>query len=179
MIFFYPFPCTMSSLSLFKQAEQVVKPWECNTFKKRFLMKANAANHHRQASSAQCRTRGFCRVSIAPVTDEEEIEENKSSHSELKEVNDVSVNIEECDEGINRERESIELPFGPDDEKPEIEAKKVRMSRRGIIKSTPYKISQVLRRMEELAQNDSTHSNRVIASKVGEEFSTHWRNCYR
>ena len=169
----------MSFLSIFNQAEQVSKPWECNSCRKRFLLKAHAANHQRQSNSSQCRTRGFCRVELAVITDEEEEETKSLNKTELNEEMAASSNVENAAERVDREQAAVDIPFGPDDEEPVIQVKKDRMSRRGMVKSTPYKISKVLRRMEELADSDSKLSNRAIAATVGVEFSTHWRNCYR
>ena len=49
----------MSFLDLFKQPIKVKKPYSCLSCKARFLLKAHAANHQRQASSRYCRDRGF------------------------------------------------------------------------------------------------------------------------
>ena len=73
----------------------------------------------------------------------------------------------------------VVLPFGDDMKHVEEAFGKDRRTRKGSVKSSAYKISRCLKRMEELHETSPNMSQRTIASQVAIEFSTYPRNCYR
>ena len=186
----------MSFLSQFNQAKPIIKPWKCCSCNRRFKQKAHAVNHQRQTSSLSCRAMGFCLADeptadpesievVEPIQDRvdvvrDEVEESVLSADSMERIMSGEDRIDFVDnEGHIAGTELPDVQCGLEDEKLGLFMKEQRMSRKGTMKSTPFKISRCLRRMEELARQDDSLSQRSLSTKVAEEFSTNWRNCYR
>ena len=187
----------MSFLSHFRQPAPVHKPWMCNSCRRRFKIKAHAANHQRQSCSVSCRSMGFSFVSSQAM----ESDNKESIVDDLVENNEVAgdntgaqdsdahqLGNSDCeldmesytdDESNLAQEEHAIFPFGDDVDEMEQDVKKDNLSRKGSMKATPYKIDRCIRRMEDLSTTDESLSQRAIAVQVAREYSTHWRNCYR
>ena len=147
-------------------------------------MKAHAANHQKQTSNPRCRKSGYGIVEQSnhdnldapPMErvmeeDEEEIPEEK--------MHEVPSTRNTSDEEPNERVDDILLPFGNDINVIEESLVKDRQSRSGSMRSSAKKISQCLKRMDELHISSPSMSQRTIATRVAREFSTFPRNCYR
>ena len=176
----------MSFLSLFKQPKKLVKPFKCRSCKCRSLIKAHAANHQRQSSSLLCRKLGFVfdlekKIRQEGHSEKSVIELLKQSKKPSPVVTDGSKKSEVEDEDVKGGYSEGEVALGADDENLKDEIRSEMMRRKGCMRATPSKISQVLGRMEEkeIIKENPRMSQRMVARKVAAEYSTVPRNPYR
>ena len=175
----------MSFMSLFVQAKSPNKPYKCRSCSKRFTMKAHAANHKKQSSSASCRRMGFIHVgmlenSFISPRDVQQDSQIQGEVNEMEELEFEELKIQN-EPGVEFNEDQVDevLQIGDELESVVDALKQERLTRKGCMKATPFKIACCLRRMITLREEDSTMSNRAISVKVASEFSTKWRNCYR
>ena len=172
-------------MDLFRQPPSISKPFVCLACRARFRFKAHAVNHRRQTPSLSCRLQGFMcdddqTVPAIPVFSHPAAQNQQEEAVPQRNIVIQGVEPEiRVMENKNVEGDNEILPFGEEINLNEQAVKKQNLSRKGMMKCTPHKISSCLKRMEQILQSNEKLSKRAIAAKVAEEYSTAWRNCYR
>ena len=136
----------------------------------------------------QCRSKGYIHDLGEPNRPMQEAAEKENEHSSLENIEEKQFELVENEPTLEKEalrndeqagafkldepkQQRDVIPFGDHDENADRVISQMRMSRKGCVKASPYKISRCLHRMEQLEKEQGL-SQRVIATQVASEYST-------